>query len=54
MIAPVVESGNEIVQQAGRVGQEIEAIDLSGLFTDVDTDDTFTLTVMVLSSDGTY
>ena len=50
--APVVESGNEIVQQAGRVGQEIEAIDLSGLFTDVDTDDTFTLTVMVLSSDG--
>ena len=50
--APVVESGNEIVQQAGRVGQEITAIDLSGLFTDVDTDDTFTLTVMVLSSDG--
>ena len=50
--APVVESGNEIVQQAGRVGQEIEAIDLSGLFTDVDTGDTLTLTVMVLSSDG--
>ena len=50
--APVVESGNEIVQQAGRVGQEITAIDLSGLFTDVDTGDTFTLTVMVLSSDG--
>ena len=50
--APVVESGNEIVQQTGRVGQEITAIDLSGLFTDVDTGDTFTLTVMVLSSDG--
>ena len=50
--APVVESGNEIGEQAGRVGQEIEAIDLSGLFTDVDTGDTFTLTVMVLSSDG--
>ena len=50
--APVVESGNEIVEQAGRVGQEITAIDLSGLFTDVDTGDTFTLTVMVLSSDG--
>ena len=50
--APVVESGNEIVEQAGRVGQEITAIDLSGLFTDVDTIDTFTLTVMVLSSDG--
>ena len=50
--APVVESGNEIVQQAGRVGQAITAIDLSGLFTDVDTGDTFTLTVMVLSSDG--
>ena len=50
--APVVESGNEIGEQAGRVGQEITAIDLSGLFTDVDTGDTFTLTVMVLSSDG--
>ena len=49
--APVVESGNEIAEQAGRVGQEITAIDLSGLFTDVDTSDTFTLTVMVLSSD---
>ena len=50
--APVVESGNEIGEQAGRVGQEITAIDLSGLFTDADTGDTFTLTVMVLSSDG--
>ena len=50
--APVVESGNEIGGQSGRVGQEIRAIDLSGLFTDVDTGDTFTLTVMVLSSDG--
>ena len=49
---PVVESGNEIGEQAGRVGQEITAIDLSGLFTDVDTGDSFTLTVMVLSSDG--
>ena len=49
---PVVESGNEIDEQAGRVGQEIVAIDLSGLFTDVDTGDTLTLTVMVLSSDG--
>ena len=48
--APVVET--EIVGQTGRVGQEIKAIDLSGLFTDVDTGDTFTLTVMVLSSDG--
>ena len=48
--APVVES--EIVGQTGQVGQEITAIDLSGLFTDVDTDDTLTLTVMVLSSDG--
>ena len=47
---PVVES--EIVGQTGRVGQAITAIDLSGLFTDVDTGDTFTLTVMVLSSDG--
>ena len=28
------------------------AIDLSGLFTDVDTGDTLTLTVMVLASDG--
>ena len=50
--APVVESGNEIGEQAGRVGQKITAIDLSSLFTDVDTGDTFTLTVMVLSSDG--
>ena len=50
--APVVESGNEIGEQAGRVGQEIEAIDLSGLFTDVDTGDALTLTVMVLASDG--
>ncbi len=48
--APVVET--EIIEQAGRVGQEIDAIDLSGLFTDVDTGDTLTLTVMVLSSDG--
>ena len=48
--APVVET--EIVGQTGRVGQEIEAIDLSSLFTDVDTGDSFTLTVMVLSSDG--
>ena len=48
--APVVES--EIVGQSGRVGQEITAIDLNSLFTDVDTGDTFTLTVMVLSSDG--
>ena len=47
---PVVES--EIVGKSGRVGQEITAIDLSGLFTDVDTGDTLTLTVMVLSSDG--
>ena len=31
---PVVES--EIVGKSGRVGQEITAIDLSGLFTDVD------------------
>ena len=50
--APVVESGNEIGGQSGRVGQAITAIDLSGLFTDVDDGDTFTLTVMVLSSDG--
>ena len=50
--APVVESGNEIGGQDGRVGQDIDAIDLSGLFTDVDTGDTLTLTVMVLSSDG--
>ena len=50
--APAVESGNEIDEQAGQVGQEIDDIDLSGLFTDVDTGDTFTLTVMVLSSDG--
>ena len=50
--APVVESGNEIGGQTGQVGQAITAIDLSGLFTDVDTGDTFTLTVMVLSSDG--
>ena len=50
--APVVESGNEIGGQSGRVGQAITAIDLSGLFTDVDTGDTLTLTVMVLSSDG--
>ena len=50
--APVVESGNEIAEQEGRVGQEIDAIDLSGLFTDVDAGDTLTLTVMVLSSDG--
>ena len=49
---PAVESGNEIDEQAGRVGQEIVAIDLSGLFTDVDTGDTLTLTVMVLASDG--
>ena len=49
---PVVEFGNEIGEQAGRVGQEITAIDLSSLFTDVDTGDSFTLTVMVLSSDG--
>ena len=49
---PAVESGNEIDEQAGRVGQEIDAIDLSGLFTDVDTGDTLTLTVMVLASDG--
>ena len=48
--APVVES--EIVGKSGRVGQEITAIDLNSLFTDVDTGDTFTLTVMVLSSDG--
>ena len=48
---PVVESGNEIGEQAGTVGQET-FIDLSSLFTDVDADDTLTLTVMVLSSDG--
>ena len=50
---PVVESGNEIAGQTGTVGQAIRAVDLSGLFTDVDTGDELTLTVMVLSSDGT-
>ena len=45
--APVVESGDEIIEQAGRIGQEITAIDLSGLFTDVDTGDTLTLTVVL-------
>ena len=47
--APVVASA--IADQTGTVGQET-AIDLSGLFTDVDADDTLTLTVMVLASDG--
>ena len=44
---PVVESGNEIGEQTGRVGQDIDAIDLSSLFTDVD-GDTVDLTVMVI------
>ena len=42
---PVVASA--IDDQTGRVGQDIDAIDLSGLFTDVDAGDSFTLTVMV-------
>ena len=46
---PVVDTA--IVEQGGTVGQST-SIDLSGLFTDPD-GDTFTLTVMVLSSDGT-
>ena len=46
---PVVDT--DIVEQGGTVGQST-SIDLSGLFTDPD-DDTLTLTVMVLSSDGT-
>ena len=47
--APMVDTA--IVEQAGTAGQST-SIDLSGLFTDPD-DDTLTLTVMVLSSDGT-
>ena len=46
---PVVDTA--IVEQGGTAGQST-SIDLSGLFTDPD-DDTLTLTVMVLSSDGT-
>ena len=46
---PVVDTA--IVEQGGTVGQST-SIDLSGLFTDPD-GDTLTLTVMVLSSDGT-
>ena len=48
--APVVDS--EIDDQTGTADQAITAIDLSGLFTDVDFGDTLTLTVMVLASDG--
>ena len=46
---PVVDTA--IVEQGGTAGQST-SIDLSGLFTDPD-GDTLTLTVMVLSSDGT-
>ena len=46
---PVVDTA--IVEQSGTAGQST-SIDLSGLFTDPD-GDTLTLTVMVLSSDGT-
>ena len=46
--APVVVSALD--DQTGRVGQEIDAIDLSSLFADVDTGDTLTLTVMVIAA----
>ena len=50
---PVRAANSDIPTRRGEVDQMIKAIDLSGLFTDIDGDDELILSVMVLADDST-